>query len=154
MIVRNILGFLKRNLQSSVKYFQELNYNKQFIISLQRIFIKLYINIVCIHTTSLHDIGKIEMIQHRAACFVLKSWRRTIPDSVSSMLADLHAVTITILMEKVCKTNMQIVKITYCLSHQLIFQYLATPLLQQDLITIKNFCIVDCYRFSFFSKAV
>jgi len=79
-----LLRFLKRNLQSCPKYFWELSC-KQFIIPVLEYCAPIW------DPYHLSDINKIEMIQHRAARFVLKKpWRRSYRDSVSSMLADLQ----------------------------------------------------------------
>jgi len=124
-----LLGFLKRNLQSCPKYFRALSC-KQFIIEYCAPIWDPY------HQS---NINKIEMIQHRAAHFVLKKpCRKNYRDSVSSMLADLQWPLLS-QRRKCARLTLLHKSLTYCLSHQLISECL--PLyFQQDRIIIKNFC--------------
>jgi len=92
-----LLGFLKRNLQSCPKYFRELSY-KQFIIPVLEYCALIW------DPYHQSDINKIEMIQQRAGCFVLKKpWRRNYRHGVSCMLADVQWPLLS--QRKVCKVN-------------------------------------------------
>ena len=79
-----LLGFLKQNLHSCHKHFKEYVY-KQFLLP--------SIEYCCAIWDPHHqnDISKLEMIQHRAARFVLnKSWNRHHRDSITDMLNELN----------------------------------------------------------------
>ena len=79
-----LLGFLKRNLHSCHKHFKEYAY-KQFLLP--------SIEYCCAIWDPHHqnDISKLEMIQHRAARFVLnKPWNRHHRDSITDMLNELN----------------------------------------------------------------
>ena len=61
--VTRLIGFLQHNLRSCSKELKELSY-KQFVLPILE-----YITTVW-DPYHLHNINKIEMIKHRAACFV------------------------------------------------------------------------------------
>jgi len=79
-----LLGFLKQNLYSCDKHFKEYAYKKFLLPSLE----------YCCAIWDPHhqiDITKLEMIQHRAARFVLnKPWNRHHQDSITEMLKELN----------------------------------------------------------------
>ena len=75
-----LLGFLKRNLRNCPRALKELSY-KHFILPTLDYAVSIWDPYHC------NNINKIEMIQHRAARFVLNCpWRRDIRDGISSML--------------------------------------------------------------------
>ena len=77
------LNFLHCNLQNCPKNLKELSY-KQFVLP------GLDYAVTIWDLYHQNDISKIEMIQHRAAPFVLsRPWRRNASDSVSSLLHSL-----------------------------------------------------------------
>ena len=72
-----LIGFLNHNLHTCLKELKELSY-KQFVLP------------VLDYASSIWDpyhqnkINKLEMIQHRAACYVLNQpWRRNVRDSIN-----------------------------------------------------------------------
>ena len=78
-----LIGFLNRNLHTCSKELKELSY-KQFVLP------------VLDYASSIWDpyhqnqINKLEMIQHRAARYVLNQpWRRNVRDSINSLLLSL-----------------------------------------------------------------
>ena len=96
------------------------------------------------------------MIQHRAACFVLrKAQRRNVRDSVSSMLAELQWPSCTISKAKVCKINLIIHNIV---SIPPTYLPVPTPLSSTRSNHGQKFLhyhtSVDCYKFSFFPRTV
>ena len=79
-----LLGFLKRSLHNSPKYFKEYAYKQLILPSIE-------------YCCSIWDpyqqyaIDKLEMIQHRAARFVLnRPWKRHQRDSITDMLRELN----------------------------------------------------------------
>ena len=77
-----LLGFLKQNLYSYHKHFKEYTY-KQFLLP----------SIVPFGICSCYqtDISKLEMVQHRAARFVLnKPWKRHHHNSITEILQELN----------------------------------------------------------------
>ena len=77
------LNFLHRNLRNCPKNLKELRY-KQFVLPVLEYAATIW------DPYHQNDISKIEMIQHRAACFVLSHpWRRNPSDSVNSLLHSL-----------------------------------------------------------------
>ena len=94
------------------------------------------------HTITAIIINKIEMIQHRAACFVLDCpWRRDLRDSITSMLPSLGWPSLQ--LRRKCAIDL-----LYCLSffitswwfHLNISQY-HRQWPQQEQIMISSFCI-------------
>ena len=88
-----LIGFLNRNLHTGSKALKELSY-KQFVIP------------VLEYASSIWDpyhqnqINKLEMIQHRAARFVLNQpWRRNVRDSITSLLSALKWPTLQLRRE-------------------------------------------------------
>ena len=78
--VTRILNFLCRNLQNCPKNLKELSY-KQFVLPVLEYAATIW------DPYHHNDISKIEMIQHRAARFVLvRPWKRNARDSESSLL--------------------------------------------------------------------
>ena len=74
-----LLGFLYRNLKNCPKHFKEYAYNQIILPSIQ------YCSAIWdpFHQSEIH---KLEMLQHRAARFILnRPWRRNIRDSISQM---------------------------------------------------------------------
>ena len=77
------LNFLRRNLQNCPKNLKELSY-KQIVLSLLEYAATIW------DPYHQNDISKIEMIQHRAARFVLsRPWRRNPSNSINSLLHSL-----------------------------------------------------------------
>ena len=78
-----LIGFLQRNLRNCSRALKELSY-KQFILLVLEYAAEIW------DPYHLKDINKIEMIQHRAARFVLsRPWRRNMRDSITEMLTSL-----------------------------------------------------------------
>ena len=114
-----LIGFLNRNLHICSK---ELNY-KQFVLP------------VLDYASSIWDpyhqnqINKLEMIQHRAARYVLNQpWRRNVRDSINSLLSSLKWPTLQlrrestriILLYKIISHLLQFQLIIFQLHHQLL----------------------------------
>ena len=93
-----LIGFLNRNLHTCSKELKELSY-KQFVLP------------VLDYTSSIWDpygpyhqnqINKLEMIQHRAAHYVLNQpWRRNVRDSINSLLLSLKWPTLQLHRESI-----------------------------------------------------
>ena len=88
-----LIGFLNRNLHTCSKELKELSY-KQFVLP------------VLDYASSIWDpyhqnqINKLEMIQHRAARYVLNQpWRRNVRDSIKSLLISLKWPTLQLRRE-------------------------------------------------------
>ena len=83
-ISNRLLGFLTRNLRNSPRYFKEYAYKQLVLPSIE----------YCCSIWDPHQkylIDKLEMIQHRAARFVLnKPWNRHQRDSITDMLKELN----------------------------------------------------------------
>ena len=76
-------NFLRRNLQNCPKNLKKSSY-KQFVLPVLEYTAKIW------DLYHQNYVSKIEMIQHRAACFVLsRPWRRNASDSVSLLLHSL-----------------------------------------------------------------
>ena len=77
------VNFLRCNLRNCPKNLKELSY-KQFVLPVLEYAATIW------DPYHQNDINKIEMIQHRAANFVLsRPWRRNASDSISSLLHSL-----------------------------------------------------------------
>ena len=88
-----LIGFLNCNLHTCSKELKEICY-KQFVLP------------VLDYASSIwdpyhqHQINKLEMIQHRAACHVLNQlWRRIVRDSINSLLLSLKWPTLQLRRE-------------------------------------------------------
>ena len=83
-----LLGFLHRNLKTSPKHFKEMAYKQLILPVLQ----------YCSTIWDPHQhylIHKLEMVQHRAARFVLhRPWKRNNRDSITELLQQLHWSTL------------------------------------------------------------
>ena len=146
-----LLGFLQRNLRNCPRTLKELSY-KQFVLP------------VLDYAASIWDpyhhknINKIEMIQHRAARFVLGCpWRRDNRDSINSMLLSLGWPPLY--LRRKCARLVLMFKL---LNNLLVIppEYLPTPSPVTSTRANHNFKFfhhqtsIDAYKFSFFPRTV
>ena len=147
-----LLGFLKRNLPSnnSCQYIRALSYKQLILPTLN----------YCASIWDPHQqylINRIEMIQHRAARFVLNHpWQKLHRDSITLMLSELQWPTLQIL-----RRNARLVLLYKIIHHHqiILYQYHPTPAFPH---TGTNHCLkfqhyqskTDVYRNSFFPRTV
>jgi len=85
------IEFLNRNLHACSKTLKKLSY-KQFVSQCAA---NLRLHFICLGLYHQGDVNKLEMIQHRAAHFVLNQpWRRNVRDSVTLLLESLNWPTL------------------------------------------------------------
>ena len=83
-----LIGFLNRNLHTCSKELKELSY-KQFELPVLDYALSIW------DPYHQNQINKLEMIQHRAARYVLNQpWRRNVRDSITSLLLSLKWPTL------------------------------------------------------------
>ena len=83
-----LIGFLNRNLRTCSKELKELSY-KQFVLPV------LDYASTILDPYHQNQINKLEMIQHRAARYVLNQpWRRNDRDSINSLLSSFKWLTL------------------------------------------------------------
>ena len=146
-----LLGFLQRNLQSCPKYLREKSY-KQFILPILE-----YCSTIWDphHQCSIHQI---EMLQHRAARFVLgRPWRRDNCDSITLMLEGLNWPSLE--LRRKCARLILLYKI---LNNYLIIPSSYLPLPSPITSTRSNHSYkflhyqtsINNYKYSFFPRTV
>ena len=143
------LNFLRRNLRNCPKNLKELSY-KQFVLPVLEYAATIW------DPYHQNDISKIEMIQHRAARFVLSHpWRRNPSGSVNSLLHLLGWPTLQlrrkcnrlILMYKLLN-NLLPVPLHYLPASSPI----TTTRSSHDFKLIHYQPSLDCYKYSFFQE--
>jgi len=146
-----LIGFLNRNLRTCSKELKELSY-KQFVLP------------VLDYASSIWDpyhqnqINKLEMIQHRAARFVMNQpWRRNVRDSITSLLSSLKWPTLQLRRE--CTRLTLLYKITNNIL-QIPSDYLPTPSSitstrsRNDRKFLHYQTTMDCFKYSFFPRTI
>ena len=141
-----LIGFLNCNLHICSK---ELNY-KQFVLP------------VLDYASSIWDpyhqnqINKLEMIQHRAARYVLNQpWRRNVRDSINSLLSSLKWPTLQLRRE-----SARIILLYKIINHilQIPINYFPTPSpvittrSRNDMKFLHYQPAIDCFKCSFFQE--
>ena len=146
-----LIGFLQRNLRSCSRALKELSY-KQFILPVLEYAAAIW------DPYHLKDINKIEMIQHRAARFVLnRPWRRNMRDSITDMLTSLEWPPLQ--LRRKCARLSLLYKIIHNLT-EIPNSYL--PTLSPVTITRSNHeqkflhyhTSIDNYKYSFFPRTI
>ena len=146
-----LIGFLNRNLHTCSKELKELSY-KQFVLP------------VLDYASSIWDpyhqnqINKLEMIQHRAACYALNQpWRRNVRDSINSLLLSLKWPTLQLRRE-----NTRIILLYKIINHiiQIPINYypipspVTTTRSRNDMKFLHYQPTVDCFKYSFFPRTI
>ena len=146
-----LIGFLQRNLRNCSKELKELSY-KQFVLPILE-----YASTVW-DPYHLCNVNKIEMIQHRAARFVLGCpWRRDFRDSITSMLSLLGWPSLQ--LRRKCARLTLLFKL---LHNFLVISPEYLPVLSPVTTTRANHDFkflhyqtsIDCYKFSFIPRTV
>ena len=146
-----LIGFLQRNLRNCSKELKELSY-KQFVLPILE-----YASTVW-DPYHLCNVNKIEMIQHRAARFVLGCpWRKDFRDSITSMLSLLGWPSLQ--LRRKCARLTLLFKL---LHNFLVISPEYLPVLSPVTTTRANHDFkflhyqtsIDCYKFSFFPRTV
>jgi len=146
-----LIGFLQRNLRNCPRELKELSF-KQFVLPVLDYGASIW------DPYHYNNINKIEMIQHRAARFVLdRPWRRDIRDSISSMLLSLGWPSLQ--LRRKCARLVLMFKL---LHNILVIPPDYLPTLSPVTITRSSHDFkffhyqpaIDCYKFSFFPRTV
>ena len=146
-----LIGFLNYNLHTCSKELKELSY-KQFVLP------------VLDYASSIWDpyhqnqINELEMIQHRAARYVLNQpWRRNVRDSINSLLLSLKWPTLQLRRESTC-----IILLYKIINHliQIPINYFPTPSpvtttrSRNDMKFFHYQPTIDCFKYSFFPRTI
>ena len=103
-----------------------------------------------------NQINKLEMIQHRAACYVLNQpWRRNVRDSINSLLLSLKWPTLQLRRESI-----RIILLYKIINHtiQIPTNYFPIPSLvtttrsRNDMKFFHYQPTIDCFKYSFFQE--
>ena len=146
-----LIGFLNRNLHTCSKELKELSY-KQFVLP------------VLDYASSIWDpyhqnqINKFEMIQHRAARYVLNQpWRRNVRDSINSLLLSLKWPTLQLHREST-RILLLYKIINYIIQIPINYFPIPSPVTttrsRNDMKFLHYQPTIDCFKYSFFPRTI